>query len=49
MNDKKSSFIKILFFVSFCMAIWASYYTKVIQSDYDILENENGIPTIEEE
>jgi len=49
MSNKYSVLIKVLFGVLFIVSITASYYKHVIQSEYEVLMNDDGLPTIDEE
>ena len=48
MHVTRKSIPFILFWVLFALSIFMSYYAKIVLKDYEIITNEDGLPTLEE-
>lgn len=48
-NSTQAMFVRIFLAISILWSVWMMYYTHIIQQDYEILQNPDGIPTFSEE
>lgn len=48
-NSTQAMFVRIFLAISILWSVWMMFNVNVIQKDYDILENPDGMPTMDVE
>jgi hypothetical protein len=48
-NRTQAVFVRIFLAISILWSVWMMYNVNVIQKDYDILQNPDGMPTMDEQ